>query len=240
MGWHQTHTRYEAAKAAEWDGIKLIHGIPFVPDGVYLDTPENRATIAQYFEDHRLSLPANPDVVLTLHDRLDENLAEYKAEVLQLGKEALFNSSDEITAVRNSYEYFRNEHAFTTGQAEFLLSFQSPLNLMSDRWSDGIGFGDIKEIVNAVFNDQEWTLKQGGYELADDDSDSDSSAPPASAALPGRSPEDGESKPNGADEKPSVMALIKQARQESKERPAAPKEKDDIDITARNKSEPDL
>lgn len=35
----------DAAKAAELDGVKLIHGMEYVPDGVYLDTPENRAMI---------------------------------------------------------------------------------------------------------------------------------------------------------------------------------------------------
>ena len=38
----------EAARAAEADGIKLIYGIPGVPDGVYIDTPENR----QRLQDH--------------------------------------------------------------------------------------------------------------------------------------------------------------------------------------------
>lgn len=35
----------EAAKAAEADGIELIYGMPGVPNGVYLDTAENRAAI---------------------------------------------------------------------------------------------------------------------------------------------------------------------------------------------------
>ena len=31
-----------AARAAERDGVKLLYGIPYVEDGVYLDTPTNR------------------------------------------------------------------------------------------------------------------------------------------------------------------------------------------------------
>ena len=38
----------EAARAAQRDGIKLICGIPFVADGVYLDTPENREIVEKY------------------------------------------------------------------------------------------------------------------------------------------------------------------------------------------------
>ena len=35
----------QAAKAAEADGVKLIYGMPGVSDGVYVDTPENRAVL---------------------------------------------------------------------------------------------------------------------------------------------------------------------------------------------------
>ena len=35
----------EAAKAAEQDGFPLIHGMEDVPDGIYLDTEENREAI---------------------------------------------------------------------------------------------------------------------------------------------------------------------------------------------------
>ena len=38
----------EAARAAERDGVRLIYGIPFVEDGVYVDTPENRTVLERY------------------------------------------------------------------------------------------------------------------------------------------------------------------------------------------------
>ena len=40
----------EAARAAEKDGINLIYGMDGIPDGVYLDTPENRAAILRELE----------------------------------------------------------------------------------------------------------------------------------------------------------------------------------------------
>lgn len=40
----------EAAIAAEHDGINLIHGMEHVPDGVYIDTPENRNIIVTALE----------------------------------------------------------------------------------------------------------------------------------------------------------------------------------------------
>ena len=38
----------EAARAAQRDGIKLICGVPFVADSVYLDTPDNREILEKY------------------------------------------------------------------------------------------------------------------------------------------------------------------------------------------------
>lgn len=40
----------EAARAAERDGIRLIYGMQDVPDGVYVDTPENRIAIQDGLE----------------------------------------------------------------------------------------------------------------------------------------------------------------------------------------------
>jgi len=41
-----------AARAAECDGIALIYGLDGVPDGVYVDTPENRDVIAAGLEQY--------------------------------------------------------------------------------------------------------------------------------------------------------------------------------------------
>ena len=38
----------EAARAAQRDGVKLIYGVQFVADGIYLDTPENREIVEAY------------------------------------------------------------------------------------------------------------------------------------------------------------------------------------------------
>ena len=39
---------HEAALAAQRDGVKLVYGIQYVDDGVYLDTPENRVILEAY------------------------------------------------------------------------------------------------------------------------------------------------------------------------------------------------
>lgn len=45
-------TDEEAAKAAEKDGIRLIHNMPGVMDGVYLDTPQNREILTRALENN--------------------------------------------------------------------------------------------------------------------------------------------------------------------------------------------
>ena len=40
----------QAAQAAERDGVHLIYGMEHVPDGVYVDTPENREVIQKNLE----------------------------------------------------------------------------------------------------------------------------------------------------------------------------------------------
>ena len=41
-------TDEDAARAAERAGVKLLYGIPYVQDGIYLDTSENRRILGYY------------------------------------------------------------------------------------------------------------------------------------------------------------------------------------------------
>ena len=41
-------TDEQAARGAERDGVRLLYGIPYVEDGVYLDTPANRRLLTDY------------------------------------------------------------------------------------------------------------------------------------------------------------------------------------------------
>jgi len=230
-----------AAKAAEKDGIALVYGIPFIPDGVYLDTPENREALTLYtaplIEAQRLSLFAEAGVRDTLHDRLDENFAAYKAETLRLGKSEIYDSVVEIATVQQAYEYFRNEHHFTTGQAEFLLKLQNPLVLLSDRLP--LGIEHKSDAVEYIFGEstQEWVLNSGSYELASDDPDT----PPTTVSTQDKGTKAAVAGVGvSAGEKPSVIDEIRQSQKEARERPTIPKEQPSPEKVARKKSDPDL
>ena len=193
-----------------------IEEMPGIVASIMDDQEHLKKHYALANEPDRLFLPAEAELVQTLADRLDENFAEYKAETLRLGKTHIFNEAAEITAVQQSYEYFRNEHMYTIGQAEFLMKLANPLELMSDRWGDGIG--GVRDIINAIFNDQERTLQSGSYTLASDKST--------------LKPERGN---NGTSEKLSVIEEIRQSQRDAQRRTITPNE-----TPGKKKSEPDL
>jgi hypothetical protein len=125
---------YAAARAAEEDGIKLIHGLPYIPDGMYLDTPENRAIVERTSKQARLAMPAEGELKRRLLKQLDDGFIMYRESMLAFDKERLFSDAGKIAAIRAAYEYFRHEHPYTVKEAEFLLKFHNPLEVVYDRW----------------------------------------------------------------------------------------------------------
>ena len=172
-----------------------------------------------------------------LIERLDENLAAYKAKTLRLGKSELYDSALEIATVQQAYDYFRNEHRFTTGQAEFLLKLENPLELLSDRLPLGTEHkSDVAEYIFGEAN-QEWVLSCGIYDLVSDDPET----PPTTVSTQEKGIKAvGLGAGAGVGEKPSVIDEIRQSQKEARERPPIPKEQPTREKAARKKSEPDL
>jgi hypothetical protein len=155
-----------AAEAAEADGVKLIYGLPHIPNGLYLDTPENRALAERVSEQTRLVMPAEGELKRRLFEELDDGFAMYRNTVLAFDKERLFNDAGKIAASRAVYEYFRHEHPYTVMQAEFLLKFHNPLEVIHDRCD--VGSGKAKCEPEAVFADPEKAFKE--FTLSEDTS----------------------------------------------------------------------
>jgi hypothetical protein len=125
---------HAAARAAEADGVKLIYGLPYIPDKMYLDTPENRAIAERASEEARLAMPAGAELTRRLYEELDDGYEMYRDTVLAFDKERLFRDAGKIAESREAYEYFRREHDFSVGQAEFLLKFHNPMEVIWGRW----------------------------------------------------------------------------------------------------------
>ena len=82
--------------------------------------------------------PANAlsfeDAEQLLQDRLADNFAVYKQDMLELGSDGLFKSAAEIAAVSEAFDYFSTEHGFDESEVDFLLKFENPLEFLSDKW----------------------------------------------------------------------------------------------------------
>lgn len=59
---------------AEQDGVKLIFGLPLVPDGLYLDTEKNRKIIEKYLNTGGLEHDKREDTVGAI--KVDECMEE--------------------------------------------------------------------------------------------------------------------------------------------------------------------
>jgi len=174
-------------------------------------------------------------LVQRLHDRLEENFNVYKRDTLDLSGDEIFKAAADIASVQQSYDYFRNEHAFTAEQAEFLLKLQNPLELLSDRIP--LGTENIGDVAEYIFSkgSQEQILNSGSYELVSDDPET----PPTTVSTQEKGTK-AVGVGAGIGEKPSVIDEIRQSQRDARERPSLPKEKPSHDKAARNKSENDL
>ena len=167
--------------------------------------------------------PGIEDLEQQLRDRLKDNYEVFKRDTMDQSKEGIFYSAAEILPVMNAYAYFTQEHKYIESDVDFLLKFENPLELITDRWSAAPVHVSYTQIVDGIFNDQERTLEKGGYTLMPDEPDPVPAAPEAPQKIAETS------------ERPSVLDRIRQHAKEARERPAVPKDAPD-----RKKSGPEL
>lgn len=69
-----------------------------------------------------------------LYDRLDKNLAEFKASVQCCDKESIMDMAQRIHMVMDTHYYLTNVHEFEPGETAYLLRFENPLEVVADAW----------------------------------------------------------------------------------------------------------
>ncbi|MCL2078751.1 MAG: hypothetical protein FWH17_02785 [Oscillospiraceae bacterium] len=156
-------------------------------------------------------------LINTLKNRLSENYSDYMGSWMALSKEELIGDVDEVSMVCQMYGYFIDDYVYTTGQAEFLLKLENPLEFLSNRWSSMQPY--MGDAIKNIFADMEQTLQNGGYALMPDTEETETLSRLVS----------------GSGEKPSVLAQIRQHTAEQRERPS-PKR----DATGKKKTGPEL
>lgn len=76
------------------------------------------------------------DKLQQLQERLLENYTEMKAKWAGWSTDTLIYFAHKIAAVKDAYLYLTREHDFTEQELDRLLQFQSPLEVVADRWWD--------------------------------------------------------------------------------------------------------
>lgn len=88
-----------------------------------------------------------------LFKRLDENLADFKAKWEAESKEGLIEISREITAVKDAHYYLTESHGFEPEEADYLLLFENPLQIVADKWLDRTeDLSDFSFALDEVFD----------------------------------------------------------------------------------------
>ena len=65
---------------------------------------------------------------------LDQNMDEYQASLMLLDKPELIAKSAEIAAMREAYDFMKNDFNFQHGDAETLLRMENPLRFVAEHW----------------------------------------------------------------------------------------------------------
>lgn len=98
-----------------------------------------------------------------LFERLNENLAEFRAKWAAMSSDALIDSSCEITAIKDANYYLTESHGFGPEEADYLLLFQNPLQVVADKWLERTeDLSDFSFALNEVF-DKQYALRD--YDL---------------------------------------------------------------------------
>lgn len=108
------------------------------------------------------------DKIDQLIERLNKNLSDYHDHIKGFAKEQIIEMAGRINAMSDAHTYMTQHHAFDYEQAEYLLQFKNPLEIVADKWETRISdLSDMRFDLDKVFYDQDAEIN--GYELAEVD-----------------------------------------------------------------------
>lgn len=74
------------------------------------------------------------DKLNELFDRLNANLTEFRKTWETSDETRLIDGSREITAIKDAHYYLTESHGFEPEEIDYLLLFENPLQVVSDKW----------------------------------------------------------------------------------------------------------
>lgn len=111
-----------------------------------------------------------------LRQKVKLRWSEYKANVLRLSSEEIFERTDEIAAARFCYDQLtENLTSYPMEYLEHLLRFDDPLSVAQDQWASAQNVdysGEFEHVLQTIWNTREveqgsplvpvWTPEQSG------------------------------------------------------------------------------
>lgn len=83
-----------------------------------------------------------------LINRINRNFMDYRAKMLKLDKQKIFEKAEEIAAYTQAHWYLTVDHHYESEELDYLLLFQNPLEVVTDRYQNEVRcVNDVLELV---------------------------------------------------------------------------------------------
>ncbi len=111
------------------------------------------------------------DRIDRLITRINKNLSDFHEQIINsFGKKEIIDMAGRIKAMNDAHFYLTHHHAFDYEQADYLLKFRSPLEIVADKWEARISdISDISFDLDKILYDRDAENK--GYRLAGPEAD---------------------------------------------------------------------
>lgn len=88
--------------------------------------------------------------------RIEKNFSDYKASVLKLDKQSIFDKAAEIAAMKQVAHYMTNIHGYYERDIDYLLKFQNPLELVADYYQANLQL-ELNDVIAGICDTQDHT-----------------------------------------------------------------------------------
>lgn len=90
----------------------------------------------------------------SLKDRLDQNMSDFQAALMDMEKTEIIAKSAEITAMREAHDFLKKDFIFEQSDVAILLGIENPLKFIADQWpSDLAGLLNMDDQVREAIEE---------------------------------------------------------------------------------------
>lgn len=77
-----------------------------------------------------------------LTNRIHRNFEDYKAKLLKVDSEGIFEKAEEITVHTQAHRYLTVNHHYEPEELDYLLLFQNPLEVVTDQYQEEFRYAE--------------------------------------------------------------------------------------------------